>query len=388
MPGRWRNGTLCWELGRWWRSWSLAVETGRRRRPVRDAGQASRRALSRTIVGLLRWCAIRRGPSGAADGLRSRPEDDFIAAGSPWYLTLFGRDSIWAARMPLPLGTELAGGTLRTLAAGRAPRRSGHRRAAGQDPARAAPIGHRPGAHAHCRRCTTARSTRRRCGSGCCTTPGGGECRWRGRGAAARRWSGAGLDGDSGDADGEVRGVRRRLGRGLANQGWKDSEDSVRFADGRIAGGPGRAVRGAGLRVRGGAARRGAARCVRPARRRALAGLCRRAGRPVPGRGSGSRWRGRFPAIALDGTNGRWTRWRRTWATCRAPESCPGRGRAVADRLVASLHVERFRAAHHVERRGRLLPAELPLRLGVAARHRDRGARLAQGRLVDATPRS
>ncbi len=40
----------------------------------------------------------------------------YAAAGTPWYLTLFGRDSIWAARMTLPFGTELAAGTLRTLA--------------------------------------------------------------------------------------------------------------------------------------------------------------------------------------------------------------------------------------------------------------------------------
>ena len=44
------------------------------------------------------------------------PTDVFAAAGSPWYLTLFGRDSIWAARMSLPFGTELARGTLRALA--------------------------------------------------------------------------------------------------------------------------------------------------------------------------------------------------------------------------------------------------------------------------------
>ncbi|MEU1119865.1 MULTISPECIES: glycogen debranching N-terminal domain-containing protein [unclassified Streptomyces] len=43
-------------------------------------------------------------------------DDQFIAAGCPWYLTLFGRDSIWSARMLLPLGTELARGTLWTLA--------------------------------------------------------------------------------------------------------------------------------------------------------------------------------------------------------------------------------------------------------------------------------
>ncbi|MFF0016758.1 glycogen debranching N-terminal domain-containing protein [Streptomyces sp. NPDC005374] len=43
-------------------------------------------------------------------------EDQFIAAGCPWYLTLFGRDSIWAARMLLPLGTDIAKGTLSALA--------------------------------------------------------------------------------------------------------------------------------------------------------------------------------------------------------------------------------------------------------------------------------
>ncbi|MBP2326847.1 hypothetical protein JOF56_007232 [Kibdelosporangium banguiense] len=44
------------------------------------------------------------------------PEDSYLAAGSPWYLTLFGRDTIWAARLLLPLGIDLAAGTLRTLA--------------------------------------------------------------------------------------------------------------------------------------------------------------------------------------------------------------------------------------------------------------------------------
>ena len=44
------------------------------------------------------------------------PQDIFAAAGTPWYLTLFGRDSLWAARMMLPVDIELAGGTLRALA--------------------------------------------------------------------------------------------------------------------------------------------------------------------------------------------------------------------------------------------------------------------------------
>src|SRR5665811_2449457 len=44
------------------------------------------------------------------------PSAIFAAAGTPWYLTLFGRDSLWAARMALPFGTDLAAGTLRALA--------------------------------------------------------------------------------------------------------------------------------------------------------------------------------------------------------------------------------------------------------------------------------
>ncbi|MGH8791963.1 MAG: glycogen debranching N-terminal domain-containing protein [Stackebrandtia sp.] len=43
-------------------------------------------------------------------------DDLYCAAGAPWFVTLFGRDSLWAARMSLPLGAELAAGTLRALA--------------------------------------------------------------------------------------------------------------------------------------------------------------------------------------------------------------------------------------------------------------------------------
>ncbi|TCO37556.1 glycogen debranching enzyme [Rathayibacter tanaceti] len=46
----------------------------------------------------------------------ARPDDVFLAAGAPWFFTLFGRDSLWAARMLLPLGTDLAASTLRVLA--------------------------------------------------------------------------------------------------------------------------------------------------------------------------------------------------------------------------------------------------------------------------------
>ena len=73
---------------------------------------------------------------------------------------------------------------------------------------------------------------------------------------AARRLAGRGADRRGGRAaahaggrpplDGGLRGRRRRRlleyfdasGHGLSNQGWKDSADAVRFADGRIADGP------------------------------------------------------------------------------------------------------------------------------------------------------
>jgi N-terminal domain of (some) glycogen debranching enzymes len=48
--------------------------------------------------------------------LLSDEGDLYCGAGSPWYLTLFGRDALWTARMALPLGHELAAGTLRALA--------------------------------------------------------------------------------------------------------------------------------------------------------------------------------------------------------------------------------------------------------------------------------
>ncbi len=81
---------------------------------------------------LLRWDDVhvtgadpRLGPTVSASitDLRSlvmtdptASEDVFAGAGTPWYLTLFGRDSLWAARLTLPIGTDLARGTLRSLA--------------------------------------------------------------------------------------------------------------------------------------------------------------------------------------------------------------------------------------------------------------------------------
>ncbi|MBN6041105.1 glycogen debranching N-terminal domain-containing protein [Amycolatopsis sp. 195334CR] len=168
---------------------------------------------------------------------REHPRDVFAAAGAPWYLTLFGRDSIWAARMLLPVSVELAAGTLRTLA-----------RSQGREHNPAS--GEAPGKILHERR----------------------RADFQLRGMSLPAWYYGTVDATAlwvcllhdawrwglpeervrellpnlraaltwitelSDTDGD--GFAEYLdesGRGLANQGWKDSADAVRFADGRHA---------------------------------------------------------------------------------------------------------------------------------------------------------
>jgi glycogen debranching enzyme len=170
------------------------------------------------------------------------PDDVFLAAGAPWFLTLFGRDAIWAARMMLPLGTELAAGTLRTLAA---------RQGTTTDPETA----EEPGKILH----EVRRDAQNHAGGGWSLPPlyyGTVDATplwvcllhdaWRwGLAAeeveallpameAALRWMDAHGDGDG---DGFLEYLDP-TGRGLANQGWKDSWDSVQWRDGTLATGP------------------------------------------------------------------------------------------------------------------------------------------------------
>ncbi|MFH8249549.1 glycogen debranching N-terminal domain-containing protein [Microbacterium sp. B2969] len=60
------------------------------------------------------------GALGDLDALRlalpDHPKDEFYAAGAPWFFTLFGRDSLWAARLALPVDVGMAASTLRVLA--------------------------------------------------------------------------------------------------------------------------------------------------------------------------------------------------------------------------------------------------------------------------------
>lgn len=59
---------------------------------------------------------LERSVSDLSSLLVAEGDDRYYAAGTPWFLTLFGRDSLWSASMGLPLGVEIAGETLRLLA--------------------------------------------------------------------------------------------------------------------------------------------------------------------------------------------------------------------------------------------------------------------------------
>lgn len=169
----------------------------------------------------------------------SAPQDTFLGAGVPWYLTLFGRDSLWAARMMLPLGTDLAASTLRVLA-----RRQGRR----TDPV----SGEAPGKIMH--------ELRR---DDFVLAPDGPPVPaayygtvdatplWVSLLHDAWRWGLAegevasllphlraalGWLGEHADVDGDgFLEYADTSGHGLSNQGWKDSGDAVRFRDGSQA---------------------------------------------------------------------------------------------------------------------------------------------------------
>ncbi len=162
------------------------------------------------------------------------------AAGLPWFMAVFGRDSLIAGLQTLALGPELALGALHGLA---------HEQATASDDFRDADPGKIP--H-EIRNGVLARAGHvpHACYYGTVdATPLfltllAETWRWTGdldvvrtllpHAEAALAW--IERHGDL-DGDGFVE-YRRRSPHGLDNQGWKDSHDSVRFADGRLAEGP------------------------------------------------------------------------------------------------------------------------------------------------------
>ncbi len=158
------------------------------------------------------------------------------AAGLPWFMTVFGRDSLITSYQALPFEPQLAATTLRVLAA---------RQATEDDPVRDAEPGKimheirfgeltRFGERPHSPYYGTADATplflvllaEYERWTGDTTLVGELEPNAR----AALAWI---------DAHGDyVRYKRRNEETGLKNQCWKDSSDSIRFADGRAAEAP------------------------------------------------------------------------------------------------------------------------------------------------------
>jgi glycogen debranching enzyme len=194
-------------------------------------------ALARTYrQSLLDLAALRFPVSVATIG----GEASIPAAGLPWFMAVLGRDSLLTSYMALPFQPELACATLRLLAGMQATADDAFRDA-------------EPGKLPH--------ELRR------------GELTWRGDQPHSpyygshdvtplflvvldeyERWTGdrdlvlqleqqaraalAWIEGP-GDLDGDgFLEYRTRSPRGLVNQCWKDSPESIRFADGRVADGP------------------------------------------------------------------------------------------------------------------------------------------------------
>ncbi|MGN6271810.1 MAG: glycogen debranching N-terminal domain-containing protein [Protaetiibacter sp.] len=191
---------------------------------------------------LQRWVDRSLGDLDALRLTRVGSHDEFLGAGAPWFFTLFGRDSIWAARFLLPLGTGVAHGTLRTLAG-----LQGRERV----PATA----EQPGKIIHEVRRTTLElpdegvelppyyyGTVDATSLWICLLA---DARDQGLGDAETRELLPNLRAalawmrDFGDSDGD--GLLEYVdesGRGLSNQGWKDSGDSVQWQGGSLAEGP------------------------------------------------------------------------------------------------------------------------------------------------------
>lgn len=159
------------------------------------------------------------------------------AAGMPWFMTLFGRDTAITSLQTLLFGTELACGALRSLAA---------LQAQADDPA----VDAEPGKILHeLRRGKAAKEWFPVYYGSLDSTPlflvllsevwrwGGDDAIVRELEAPARRAVDWILEYGDRDGDGLLE-YEARTPRGLENQSWKDSWDSQRFRDGRIAAPP------------------------------------------------------------------------------------------------------------------------------------------------------
>ncbi len=218
-------------------------------RPVERAEPAERMARWRSQVPQVETdhAGLRRVVMRSAEDLGALrifdpdyPERVVVAAGAPWFMTVFGRDSLLTAWMALLVDPDLARGVLQTLA---------RFQGTDVDPRH----DEEPGRILH----------EMRFGDAASLSLGGGSIYYGTADATPlfvmllgelRRWGVARelvdellpnaeraiawID-EFGDADGDgYVEYRRSTDRGLANQGWKDSWDGIRYADGRVAEAP------------------------------------------------------------------------------------------------------------------------------------------------------
>ena len=255
QPARLADGTATFEVKLEPRqSWELFSEAsrgdrigerttprfGRERQHVRDSLSAWRLRVPRLDAewGELERCYERSLSDLAALRLRG-PEwsHELPAAGMPWFMTLFGRDTLITSLQTLLFGPELAVGALRALAA---------LQAHGDDGS----IDAEPGKILHeLRRGKAATAWFPLYYGTVDATPLflvvlSEVWRWTGDDELVRELEPAARAaltwveryGDL-DGDGFVE-YRRRSGTGLLNQGWKDSDDSVFHEDGSLADAP------------------------------------------------------------------------------------------------------------------------------------------------------
>ena len=310
-------------------------------------------------------------PRVAADARRAAGIGLLPAAGMPWFMTVFGRDTLITCLQTLLFGPELARDGAR-----------GARRAAG---ARGRPaIDAEPGKIVHEVRHGKAAeklvpallrhaSTRRRSTSSCSPRSGAGPTtralvrELKEPALRALEW----ID-EYGDRDGDgFVEYERRSARGLENQSWKDSRRLAALRRRPLAQHADRAVRGAGLRLRREAPRRPSSRARSGATARSPSGSS-----------------GRRPSCKRASTSAFWVERARRLLRARArrrqaagrlallehrppalerdrPRRARRRGRRPADGRRALVGLGR---ADDVGRRRRLQPARVPQRHRLAAR--------------------
>ena len=209
--------------------------------------------------------AWHRGVRDLASLLLTGPADRFIpAAGLPWFLAVFGRDSAITAMQSLLLGPDVAHGTLRQLAA---------YQGTTDDPFREEEPGKIPHEVRTGELATLGRIPFDRYYGSVDSTPlylmlYVAACRWSGWLRGDRRRVPAAVREFLPHAEAALAWIERRVDAdgllwyapsrrgGIRNQVWKDSNDSMRFADGSLAEPPIAAVEVQGYVL---AARRGMA---------------------------------------------------------------------------------------------------------------------------------